>query len=416
MRFIPSLASFVFTIVSATGALSMPAPTFGPKVSNAFRIRVAQLRTTTFSMNGSDLKIGPKKFAGFHAFKLERKGDAWTVRDRDSAFVLVVYGPSLSIDGTDVRLNLKAVPGRLQINAHGGAKTDVIATLDLETYLRGVLPSEMPASWPLESLKAQAVAARTFALYRRAHRAPGADFDLDSDVSDQMFQNPLTENETSVPLVNVERAIRETRGQVLEDAKSTVFAAYFHADCGGRTEEAREVWGSGEKMGVAIDGGCPLNPRATWTLKMSMASLSAKLARALKRTGSVVSLADGGRTGSHRLAALKVAWNDGTTTTVPGNEFRAALGYDQLRSTQFDFTRTGAEYLFKGHGYGHGVGLCQWGARQMAKAGRGYREILAHYYPRAKLMALDRDDDLNDKEGDRAEDKQVAQFHKVNPL
>ncbi len=361
--------------------------------SEMLRIRVMQAHEPEFSISGLDLKVGGLSQTGFHALRI-KKGFAeglalWTVRDRDTHDVVTqMSGNDISVDGENLRINLKAVPDHLMIESRSRRASDVIASLDIENYLKGVLPSEMPASWPLEALKAQAVAARTFALYRKGHPREGSHFDLDSDVSDQMFQHPLSSAPTSAALENVERAIRETRGETLEDSKHDVFATYFHADCGGHTEEARDVWGVGEKMGTAVDGGCPLNPRAVWSLKLSSDQVAARLAKVLKRTsGILASIRSGERTGSGRLASIKVAWSDGTLSTLAGNEFRAALGFDQLRSTQFSIQREGSNYSFRGQGYGHGVGMCQWGARQLAKAGNGYLAILKHYYPKAMLAS-----------------------------
>ncbi len=398
--------------------------------ADLFRIRVLQLLAPVVSVSGMNITAERKSASGFHAFILKKSTKAgetvWTLTDRDSGVVLSqITGARLAIEGEQIRINLKAVPDSLVIESRTSRVSDVIATLDLETYLKGVLPSEMPASWPMEALKAQAVAARTFAIFRKAQRAEGSAFDLDSDVSDQMFSNPLSDDETSVPVANVDRALRETKGELLEDTKHGVFAAYFHADCGGHTEEASEVWGSGEKLGTAVDGGCPMNPRATWTLKMSNDQLSARLAKATKRSmGSVELLTADARTSSGRIASLRVAWSDRSTSALSGNEFRAAVGFDRMRSTQFKITREGSDYVFKGQGYGHGVGLCQWGARQMAKAGHSYKDILKHYYPKALLANAhkiqrelvasrsNRQENFNDEKSDRAKNQQVAQLHK----
>lgn len=401
----------------------------GAGADSVIRVRVAQIKAHDFTLSGTDLSIGRLTTHGYHAYKIKKLTSAssalWTITDRDSKEqIAAVPEQTFKVSGDNLRLNLKPVPNALEISSRANRASDVIAKLDLETYLKGVLPAEMPASWPLEALKAQAVAARTFALYRKAH--PNHDgFDLESGVMDQMFLHPLSDDNKLN--LTVDRAILETSGVTLEDHKHNVFATYFHADCGGRTEEAKEVWGTGDTLGTAADSGCPLNPKAIWTLKLT----KIQIAERLKERRSLRDVRLGSRTSSGRVSQIVVAWNDGSTTTVQGNALRAALGFDQLKSTQFTMATDGDAVVFKGRGYGHGVGLCQWGARHMAKAGHGFKEILAHYYPGARLVeqvssevaagrtnqerprekTLDRNPNLNDKERDRAKHEQAAESH-----
>jgi len=337
---------------------------------NPIRVRLAH--SATFSLTGVNITLNNRAYPGLHTFKV-----------RDGR----VEGVALdSISGESLRMNLKSVPSHLEIKGH-----NVVATLDLETYLRGVLPAEMPASWPLEALKAQAVAARTFALYRRAHRDE-REFDVDSDVNDQMF--------LSDTMKQTDQAIDETRGLVLKDKRGELVAAYFHSDCGGHTEDAHNVWGTGDSVGTA---GCPYSSLSHWSLKLSLSQLRAKLRQKI----SAIRL--GPRNDSGRVQQVYLALADGTGKTLTGSDFRSALGFGELKSTAFEIARDGDDYVFTGRGFGHGVGLCQWGARQMAKAGRDYREILAHFYPRA---GLDGNPNLNDEERDGANNKQAAEFHK----
>ena len=200
---------------------------------------------------------------------------------------------------------------------------------------------------------------------------------------------------------NAVQAIDETRGQVLTKNGALV-AAYFHADCGGHTEDAHNVWGTSDSAGTAQDGGCPRNPKASWTLRVSSAELNKKLRQ------RILSVAANEKNVSGRVTEVYLAFADGRGETMTANEFRTKLGFSDLRSTAFSIARDGDEYVFQGRGYGHGVGLCQWGARQMAKAGKSYGEILRHYYPKA---VLDRHPDLNDEERNGADNKQAAQFH-----
>lgn len=371
------MTSWMSLVAITMIANAAPTP-FARQVPPQNPIRVRLAHGSSFSLTGVNVVLNNRAYPGLRTF-IVREGRA--------------EGAALdTIAGENLRVNLKPAPSNLEIKGH-----NLIATLDLETYLRGVLPAEMPASWPLEALKAQAVAARTFALYRRAH-AGEKDFDVDSDVNDQMFLSDTSKA--------ADRAIDETRGLVLRDTRGALVAAYFHSDCGGHTEDAHNVWGTGDSVGTA---GCPYASPALWSLKLSLEQLGHKLRQKISR------IEVGKRNESGRIQQVYLALADGTGKTLTGSDFRAALGFSELKSTAFEMARAGDGYIFTGHGYGHGVGLCQWGARQMAKAGQGFREILAHYYPKAGIEpggGLDRHPDLNDEEGDGANNKQAAEFHK----
>jgi len=370
----------------------------------------------------------------------------WTLEDRDTGARLASWrAKSLEVSGDGLRLNLKPVPSRLSLIASAKG-VDLIANMDVEDYLRGVLPSEMPADWPLEALKAQAVAARTFALYRRESRERvNAPYHLESSVMDQVFSFPLFEEGAEASRANADRAVRETRGLVLQDERRRPFAAYFHADCGGRTEEAAKMWGgrsrghtgsggsssdgdgdghgrggsgSGDdggvrRSGTAIDGACPLNPLARWSLSLSFDEIARRFRSSMRNwtmrgdlnlmrspmerspaglvsmfvpeSARVASLELLDRTPSGRVANVRVRWSDGRETMFSGHELRMALGTEKLRSTNFQLKRREGFFEFVGRGFGHGVGLCQWGARHLAMNGKGFRDILKHYYPNAVL-------------------------------
>jgi stage II sporulation protein D len=309
----------------------------------------------------------------------------WLVRDALSNELISRISQSdahgFSLRGENLRMNLQPAPGEIELFADGHRGLDLIATLDLDTYVRGVLPNEMPADWPIEALKAQAIAVRSYALYRAEHRAAKSRYDVESSIMDQVFIYESSE----VKQASVERAVSETRGQILVDRSGRVLPAYFHADCGGRTEEARHVWGESARLGTAIDGSCPLNPRAKWSLSVT----DAQLAQAFGRGDKAVAIKILTTTPSGRNDRIQIAWLDGTHTDVRGNEFRKLLGFDRLRSNLFhvDTAAFGESlaFQFHGQGFGHGVGLCQWGTRQMASHGSSAVEALKHYYPRAFL-------------------------------
>ena len=355
-----------------------------PSFADTIRVRLQRL-STPISLSGMGVRYPSAPMntgLGFRALKIQWRKDGpqitWTIKDRDTNLtVAIVRARTLELSGLSLRLNLKSVPDRLSL-VPAGRSVDLVAKMNLEDYLRGVVPSEMPNGWPIEALKAQAVAARTYALHRKSQRAD-ASYDVEADVTDQVFLNPLG-LPTAKASSNAEIAVRETRGVVLLDETGRALPTYFHADCGGRTEEARDVWGQGEEQGTAVDSGCPVNPNARWSARFSARELGTKFN---KLRLARLDLVD--RTASGRIGHLRLRWSDGDENLVSGNEFRMAIGHDRLRSTLFEVVRVGDHFEFRGQGFGHGAGLCQWGAKNLAAGGAFYTEILLHYYPKAVI-------------------------------
>lgn len=289
--------------------------------------------------------------------------------------------------------------GELIVESSGAAGLTVLNRLPLEDYLKGVVPVEMPANWPLEALKAQAVAARSFAL-GRLHRRRGSGFPptvLQATVADQVYRGASAEAETS------SRAVRETRGEYLEYAGAPL-TAYFHSACGGVAERPAEVWrsssfaderwlaASAEVFANAPDEWCGESPHRSWRLVVAVRDLEAAL-RHLTPIRRIEQLEVRERSLSGRAAVFtltgRTAEGRRATRSVDGQRLRMAIGPDRLRSLLLDLFRDGDRYVFFGRGWGHGVGLCQWGARGRAAAGQSYREILAAYYPGARLIRME---------------------------
>jgi stage II sporulation protein D len=319
----------------------------------------------------------------------------WAVIDKTSGQVLTrVLGESIELRGEMMRIDLKPAPGLVILKAeaaHGVPTVDVIAAMDLETYLAGVLPQEMPPDWPVQALKAQAIASRSFALNRIRERR-GRAFHVESTVMDQAFtwQEPSVERTQKHALVD--QALKETRGLVLSDSRGAILTAYFHADCGGRTEHAGAVWGGRVRTaGTAIDGGCPFSPKARWTWSVTREELSARLRPMLGLSvgASIRDISLEKLSKSGRVLALTLATDDGQVRKLSGHELRSVLGFDRLKSTAFEIQNSpDGGFRFQGRGHGHGVGMCQWGSRKLAASGADYQRILKHYYPKASLVRL----------------------------
>ena len=264
----------------------------------------------------------------------------------------------------DLEVAGRRYPGFLRVLARDGGAL-WINVVELETYLEGVLPGEMPASFPLEALKAQAVIARTYALSRLGS---DPDYDLCATSRCQVYLGRVEANP------RYRAAIRATRGRLLAYRGRPVKAVY-HADSGGRTASSREVWGKAYPyLRTQPD---PYTRARLWRLTPDAEAVRRALSRLGIELGQVAGFEVLGRTESGRIGALRVRGSGGTAVlrTPQVTAFLRALG---LPST---LARLEDGWTFVGQGSGHGVGLSQWGAKGLAERGYGWRAILGHYYP-----------------------------------
>lgn len=266
--------------------------------------------------------------------------------------------------------------GRVEVRLDRG-RLFAINRLPLETYLLGIVGSEMSPEWPIEALKAQAVAARTYAMQRHMMmRAADKPYDLESSVISQVYKGA----ERIRP--SVIRAVKETRGEVLSYRHGLV-EALFHSTCGGHTRSAKAAFGREVPYLQPRECGfCRDSTRRSWDLALPLAQVARQLERARLTGGGVerVERKDG-------APAVDVKAKKGGRRLTP-RSVREAVGYSVLYSETFTAETKGKTVHFEGNGFGHGVGMCQWGARGMAKAGKDHREILVHYYAGAELKRI----------------------------
>jgi stage II sporulation protein D len=277
--------------------------------------------------------------------------------------------PLVHLDGLRLR-------GELQV---GGSqhRVRVVNRVPIEAYVAGTLGRETYAGWPAEMLKAQAVAARTYALHQ-AHARRGEAWDLAADTSGQVYGG--ADAETPAVL----EATRATRGQWLAWEGRPILAVY-HSASGGRTASAEEVWGRALPYlrSVPVEGEED-SPDTYWRASIPGTTLGPALASLGVQVGPVRELEVVDRSESGRARSVRVRGRDGEGE-VDAHELRKALGATVIRSTLFD-TRVGPDgFVFFGSGHGHGVGMSQWGAQSMARQGAGYLQILRAFYPGAQL-------------------------------
>jgi stage II sporulation protein D len=281
-----------------------------------------------------------------------------------------------------IRLNGREYTPPLDVVRTGEALA-VVNELPLEEYLVGVLRAEAGDKWPLEALRAQAIVARTYAAYHRAI-AGTRPYHIVASTAHQQYVGRVP------PASPIWGAVRETAGQVLL-WEGDLFPAFYHTESGGYTEDPRTVFAA-RNMPALKPVRCEFSagsPHYYWALDVKLADLSEVLRRNDVAVGSVIAIDVSERTPSLRAAVVTVHGTRGSVR-LRGNEFRRMLGYDTFKSTLFAVAVDSQWARFSGRGYGHGVGMCQWGAKGMAEQGHTARQILEFYYPGTILSTLDR--------------------------
>lgn len=250
-----------------------------------------------------------------------------------------------------------------------GKGITAVNQVSLEEYLYSVVGAEAFPTWPLEALKTQAVAARTYALYKTS-TASNRFYDLDTTTKTQVYKG--LESEYS----STHQAVDATQGQILTYGGKAILAA-FHSSSGGHTENVEDVWSSPLPYLRGVVDYDQLSPAFQWSKSFT----STELSRLIGGVGSVRSLVPERRTPRGRILSLKVVGSRGTKR-LSGAQFRKAL---DLRSTLFTVSAAAGRFQIDGRGYGHGIGLSQWGAYYLADQGLNHERILSHYYQNARL-------------------------------
>ncbi|TYP48705.1 SpoIID/LytB domain-containing protein [Thermosediminibacter litoriperuensis] len=323
-------------------------------------------------------------------------------------------------EGGIISLNGKNYRGVIEFLPASNGGITVINELGLEEYLYGVLPNEMPPSWPMEALKAQAVASRTYAV-NNILKGKKLGFDVTCDSSDQVYGGYDSENHRT------NEAVNQTRGQVLVYKDEPILALY-HSNSGGVTEDSGDAFGTELPYLKSVKDEFSLqSPNSTWTVKIPRVQAGG--------FGTIYDLAVMEKSESGRVKKMLVRGSSGDRV-LSAKDIRAAF---QLKSNLFEIktdamvyvTVNGQErkslyqlegvsvvsgsrksvlsaggvaylagsdrsrkvpvtvqyYEFQGRGYGHGVGMSQWGAKVMAEQGYNYRDILFYYYNNVDLAA-----------------------------
>ena len=284
------------------------------------------------------------------------------------------------VPGGGLRLNGRDYPGALEVARDADALV-AINELPLEEYLVGAVKAEAGDRMPLEMLKAQAIAARTYAAYQRQLNAAKL-YHIVASTAHQQYAGRVAPDSPAWT------AVRQTQGEVLL-WQGSLFPAFYHTDSGGHTEDPRAVFAASNMPALrAVRVEFPsASPYQRWRLEMPLADLGAQLLKGGISVGRVVGLEVLERSTSLRVSQIAIRGITGRVV-LRGNDLRRLLGYDTLKSTLFAVTVVGRMARFVGRGYGHGVGLDQWSAKTMADQGYNAQRIVLYYYPGATLSTL----------------------------
>jgi len=330
---------------------------------------------------------------GFYEVRSSCQGQI-LYRGKDLNTTVTVYNGRILMGSINLRANKAFIEARDQLILINGRTfrgaiefirednkyLSVVNYAELEDYIKGILYHEASHYWPYEALKAQAVASRTYAVYQQ-QQSKNKDYDVTSDIYSQVYGGRTSERDRT------NKAVDMTKGQILV-YREKVFPAYFHATCGGHTEDASLLWDidiaplKGVKCGF-----CKESPHSSWHYVLTKTEIKNKLSGTKYKISSISDVVISGRDKSGRVTNLRILAS-GKDVVIPAKDFRHIIGPNIIRSTNFSVRSIKNDVIFEGIGWGHGVGMCQWGAYFMAKNGDTYDKILGYYYSGSQISSI----------------------------
>jgi len=268
--------------------------------------------------------------------------------------------------------------GNIEIIVSSQQKLTVVNKLGLEEYIMGVVPKETFSSWPEDALKAQAIAARTFAIYHIRNHGK-RDYDIVTPMH-QVYGGMSAEDPRTT------KAVLETEGEALT-YNGDLLCTFFYSCCGGRTEKAENIFEKIKEYPRPVKSPyCKNTKNYSWKYSIAAANCEQKLKLKGKPLyGPIVKVRVLKRFKSGRVAKIKFS-SRRKSVVLTGEEIRNIFGYDKIRSTLFNVILKRGRIYFSGKGWGHAVGLCQWCAKGMADRGFDYEKILLHFYPGSEIF------------------------------
>jgi stage II sporulation protein D len=367
-------AAFILTILFFASICAAQQPSIRVRLLSLYRTSQAEVKPAPGTIVAVSLDSGRRELKNTFAVRTQENG----VRVLDSTTA------KLKLEG-DFRLLAERIPaqhihGAVEITSQTGVLT-IIALVPMEQYVADVLEGETGGNMPGEALKALAIAIRSYTTrFRGRHKEEGFDFCDTTHCQYLRFDPPPS----------VLDAVNDTRGELLWDRGSPL-AAYYHKDCGGTTEAAATEWPDQDSPALVShsDRYC-IRASQPWRAEIARSTIDrAVAAMGMQVPPGWTRITVAERTPSGRARILRFSIGNSSGVPVSASALRFALGRDMgwntLKSDWYEIGTQGDHFIFKGRGVGHGVGLCQTGAAEMAREGKTYREILAFYYPGAGI-------------------------------
>lgn len=314
--------------------------------------------------DGSGRVLG--QLTAMNALNASARGRAVGIADWQASQLIIE--PS---DDGYVWINDRWYRGRTRLIRQGSGVT-ALNLVDLEAYLYSVVGAEAIPSWPQEALKAQSVAARTYAIYKM-NTSGNRIYDLDTTTRTQVYKGLESE------FTSTQDAVNATEGQIMTFNGKAILAV-FHSSSGGHTENVEDVWNSALPYLRGVVDYDQVAPVFQWSKNFS----ASELGRLIGGVGRVRSLSAERITPHGRIIKMRVVGDQGSKL-VSDDQLRRVL---ELRSTLFTVSANNGTFEINGRGFGHGIGLSQWGAFSLADQGVTYDRILSHYYQNARLTQM----------------------------
>ncbi len=279
-----------------------------------------------------------------------------------------------------VVINGRVFRGNIELIKKENTHLLVINDIELEDYIKGISVREISHYWPPEALTAEVIVFRTFALYKIKESA-GKDYDLTSDIYSQVYGGKAAER------YRINKAVDDTKGVVLT-YKGKIFPAFYHATCAGHTEDASRLWNVNmAPLKGVVCRFCKDSPHFRWHYVATCDEVRDKLDGRGHKIDNIKDIIISGRDASGRVTDLRIV-SSKREIKISAKDFRDIIGPNIIKSTNFKLNLVGSDIVFEGFGWGHGAGLCQWGAYFMAKGGYKFEDILEYYYPGTKISSL----------------------------
>lgn len=371
-------------IITVLALTLIAAPAAGDETTVRVDILRHQFQTVISSEGG--LTVRPPDAAAGSPYVAPDLTTVLDVRPSGTGLLLagaILTGPTLVIGPAadfPLSVNGHAYRGSAIVQANDDGTLDIINVADLEQYLYGVVGSEMEPSWPAAALQAQAIVARTYAVAHLGTRE-WLGYDLLAGEQDQAYKGMQSETP------EVDRAVDATRGTILVYASQVVHA--YYSSCDGGYASGGEAFDDPQPYLQAVaDPFCTISPDERWTATVPLEAFTRAFEATYGSIGAITAVAPGPADESGRLRTVDVVGSI-ATRSIPATSFRALAGTHLIRSTRIDsLSVESAVIRVSGSGFGHGVGMAQWGARAMADRGASARDILGFYYRGAEFAQI----------------------------